>query len=382
MINKEIPSMPKNELQKKRLLIVGPLPPPMGGSSVTVQAIVDYLRDHPSIQASVLNTSPTRDIRKKMTGFNLEKLWRMVSIPLQFLGKIRQYDAVVIFANNLFAVTLVPALLALAKIFRKPLFLKPVGGDLDLFIKSKNKALQKLFLIVLKSANGILAQTRLLQDALIDLGCKNTHLMPGFRPFTENKKSNHRDDNEFRLIFLAHINRVKGPLVLLEALQQLEKTKPDKIKIQCDFYGPVHYEIEEEFFRQLENTRCAAYCGVAEPGTGTKLIGNYDALVLPTNFICEGHTGVLIEAMHAGVPMISTQHRAIPELITHGQNGLLVPVHDSRALAEAIQEMSLDPSMCERMGKANFERGNEYRSEKVIKGMLEVIFPGHAEINK
>jgi len=78
--------------------------------------------------------------------------------------------------------------------------------------------------------------------------------------------------------------------------------------------------------------------------------------------------------MQAGVPVISTRHRAIPELITDGENGLLVPVQDSRALAEAIKRIALDFSLRERMGQANFHRGQEFRPDVVVPQMLDIIF--------
>ena len=79
--------------------------------------------------------------------------------------------------------------------------------------------------------------------------------------------------------------------------------------------------------------------------------------------------------MHAGVPIISTQIRTLPELIDHGVNGLLVPVGDSDALADAIEKLALDRDLMKKMGKANFQKGIEFRSDVVVENMVNIIFP-------
>jgi glycosyltransferase involved in cell wall biosynthesis len=115
---------------------------------------------------------------------------------------------------------------------------------------------------------------------------------------------------------------------------------------------------------------------MAEPGTGPQLIAHYDALVLPTYYDTEGHPGVLIEAMHAGVPVISTQVRTFPELIANGTNGFLVPTQDSPALADAIHLLAVDPALRKTMGEANRCKGREFRVDVVVASLLKVIFPG------
>ena len=114
---------------------------------------------------------------------------------------------------------------------------------------------------------------------------------------------------------------------------------------------------------------------MAEAGTGSQLIAQYDALVLPSYFDTEGHPGVLIEAMHAGVPVIATQLRTFPELITNGINGFLVPPKDSQLLAGAIRLLAVDPMLRNKMGQANHLKGEEFRADNVVAQLLKIIFP-------
>ena len=360
-------------LQSKNLLLLGPKPPPIGGSPLTVQAMLEELAFYPSVHVELINTTPALDVRKRMTGFNFEKVKRSLLILPKFALKIPHCDAVLVFANDLFAITLVPFLLLIARLFHKPFYLKPVGAGLDLFINRQKTIFRKYILSVLRTTNGILTQTRLLKDDLKKFGITNTYYLPGCRPYSSLIPVQRDRTTDFRIIYLGHITRLKGPLVLLDALRLL--TEICDRQVTCHFYGPIHNEIRDEFLKGLESVRSCHYCGEAEPGIGSQLISGYDALVLPTYYTTEGHPGVLIEAMHAGVPIISTQVRTFPELVINGENGFLVPTKDCRALAESIRLLAVDPVLREKMGKANFLKGQEFRAEFVVTQMLKIVFP-------
>ena len=363
----------RSQAQVKRLLFVGPKPPPIGGSPLTVQAMLEELALYPSVDVMLINTSPTLDVRKKMTGFNFEKVRRTLLILPKFIYEIPRCDAALVFANDLFAITLAPLLLFVAKLFRKPFYLKPVGAGLDLFINAQKKIFRKYLLFTLRAADGILTQTKLLENDLRELGCPNAQYLPGCRPLAPITPVVKERSAEFRMIYLGHITRLKGILYLLDALKTLPQICAEKVT--CDFYGPIHDELYDEFMNGLKSDANARYCGVAEAGTGPQLIAEYDALVLPTYYTTEGHPGVLIEAMHAGVPVIGTQVRTFPELVTDGVNGFLVPTQDSASLADAIRQLAIDPALRKSMATANHLKGQEFRADNVVRQLLKITFP-------
>lgn len=342
---------------------------------VTVQAILDELAKHNWIRVIPVNTSPPPGLLSaERTSLNSESARRMTSIIREYVRNIQRSDAVLVFANNRFALTIVPLLLLLARWHHKPFYLKPIGGALDSYLAAQRKPLRSYLLRILRAVDGVLAQTRQLQAALIELGCINTYYVPGCRSAPQVPQVSPPQkvgSEELRLIFLCRIQRQKGAMILLEALGLL--ARENTLKVSCDFYGPI-LEDREEFLGLLEATPRSRYCGVVQPEIASGLIAAYDVFVLPTYYATEGHPGAIIEAMQAGIPVISTQHQAIPELITHGENGLLVPVRDSHALAEAIKQIALDSSLRERMGKANYRRGQDFRSDVVVPQMLDIIF--------
>jgi glycosyltransferase involved in cell wall biosynthesis len=81
-----------------------------------------------------------------------------------------------------------------------------------------------------------------------------------------------------------------------------------------------------------------------------------DIVVLPSVRAGDGSHDVtpntLIEAMAMKLPVVSTTTGAIPEIVDHEINGLLVPPNDSRGLAEAIERLLLDSGLRRTLGEA------------------------------
>jgi phosphatidyl-myo-inositol alpha-mannosyltransferase len=82
-----------------------------------------------------------------------------------------------------------------------------------------------------------------------------------------------------------------------------------------------------------------------------RVIAGLDLFALPSRF-GEGLPMVLLEAMGAGVPVVTTPVEGIVEVVSDGQNGMLVPADDSSALAQAIARALADPAASNGLGAA------------------------------
>lgn len=93
---------------------------------------------------------------------------------------------------------------------------------------------------------------------------------------------------------------------------------------------------------------------------------------LPT-FYGEGVPKVLIEAAACGRSIVTTDMPGCREIVRDGENGILVPVKDPLALADAIQQLVEDPDLRKRMGLFGREIAvNEFSIEKVVQKTLAV----------
>jgi glycosyltransferase involved in cell wall biosynthesis len=75
-----------------------------------------------------------------------------------------------------------------------------------------------------------------------------------------------------------------------------------------------------------------------------------DAAVLPSRW--ENFPHLVVEALAVGTPVIASAVGGVPELVRHGENGLLVPSGDVDALAEAIQRLLADEALRDRLAAA------------------------------
>ena len=96
-----------------------------------------------------------------------------------------------------------------------------------------------------------------------------------------------------------------------------------------------------------------------------------DLYVLPS--YREGLPRTVLEAMAMGLPIVTTHAPGCREAVSHGENGLLVPVRDGQALAGAIEELVADEARRVRMGRRSRELAeSRFRVETVVEQHLSL----------
>jgi glycosyltransferase involved in cell wall biosynthesis len=79
------------------------------------------------------------------------------------------------------------------------------------------------------------------------------------------------------------------------------------------------------------------------------LLNAMDIFVLPS--YSEGVSLALLEAMAAGLPVIATAVGGLPEVVTDGENGLLIPPRDAEALATALARLLEASDFAKKLGQ-------------------------------
>lgn len=103
-----------------------------------------------------------------------------------------------------------------------------------------------------------------------------------------------------------------------------------------------------------------------------EILAGSDALLLPSRV--EGFGYVLVEAMAAGIPTIASNVSSIPEIVEDGVTGILHPVGDSGAVANAIRLVIANPERARAMGEAGARVAAEKFALAAMLDQVEHIF--------
>ena len=168
-------------------------------------------------------------------------------------------------------------------------------------------------------------------------------------------------------VVAARLEEQKGHAVLFDALAEVWKQGLDfTLAVAGD--GSRRGALEERA-RALGLGKHVHFLGtVDEPGP---LLAAADAVVLPS--LWEGLPLTLLEAMARSRPVVASAVGGVPELITHGENGWLVPPGDVTALAEALEFCHRKTDRAMRLGRAAGELvRRDYHWQAVIEGFESV----------
>jgi glycosyltransferase involved in cell wall biosynthesis len=95
-----------------------------------------------------------------------------------------------------------------------------------------------------------------------------------------------------------------------------------------------------------------------------------DIFVLPSHR--EGLPIAAIEATASGLPIIATDIRGCRQVVDHGRNGLLIPVRNPNAIADAIVRLGDDPEMRARMAEDGRRKAEaEYDERQIVETVID-----------
>lgn len=160
-------------------------------------------------------------------------------------------------------------------------------------------------------------------------------------------------DEAFALLFVGRFVDKKGFDDLYAAATSVQ-SGGKALRVHCVGDGPDFEDARARTVRDGQGDTFVFY-GPQPSSVVHRLMSECDLLVAPSRTAqdgdCEGLPVVLMEAMAAGLPVLSTRHSGIPELITHNDTGLLVDERDRQGLAQAIVYAILNPSQLQRMAE-------------------------------
>jgi len=310
---------------EKRILMIGPLPPPYGGATILFKRIIEHFEDR-DIDFKVMDKwKADRNI--------FVKCFSGLKLLIKFIFNIHKFNCVIFFGAVKGTFLMGPVIAIFSNLFKKPFILRVFGGrfhsEYDKLSKSKKQILNKTLL-----KNGLLLFETLETVDYFRRNIKNDNIKwhPNFRKINFKKGISKKCK---KIIFLGAVKPSKGINVILESADNLDKS------VEIDVYGPLEEGIKKMNFKKNKNIH---YRGILDSDEIIKTLKKYDLLILPTFFIGEGYPGVILEAYSVGIPVITTEWRSIPDIVDE-KSGILIPPKSSRALSKAINTLVKNPKL-------------------------------------
>ena len=179
---------------------------------------------------------------------------------------------------------------------------------------------------------------------------------------------------DFVIGTVARVQDVKNHACLVEAFARLRAMLPDlapRLKLSIVGDGPLLPAVR----RQVADL--GLQDAVWLPGARSDikaLLHSFSLFALPS--LAEGTPVSLLEAMASGLPVVASRVGGIPEVVTDGEQGLLVPVGDADALALALARYAREPELGRRHGLAGRTRIEERFSMRAMLASYGALYDG------
>ena len=207
--------------------------------------------------------------------------------------------------------------------------------------------------------------------SVIHSGVDLQRFSKGAKQRTEKRKELGFSPHSLVVGYVGWLIPIKGVTYLVNAMAKIVEQHPKSLLVlvgKGDDKGEEEIKLKEQVERAglADKVRFLGW----RPDVD-EIMGCFDIFVLPS--LNEGMGRVLVEAMAAGLPIVASRVGGIPDLVKHGENGLLVPPADTSALEKAISALLQDGARRKRMGKAGKKMCGPYSAEAMVE-QIDVLY--------
>lgn len=337
---------------RKRILFVLHLPPPVHGASMVGRRIRESEAVNTAFEARYVNLSTS----EKLTDIGRIS-FRKLRFFLRLMRSVRK--EVLAFSPDSVYVTPAVTMPGFLKDWCLVRMLKRKGCRVIVHLHNKGALrwkdkgwARRLYQGFFSGTRVILLSDKLYSDIEPYVSRQQILICPnGIPPVTATPAPERRVPN---LLFLSNLLPSKGVDILLDACRILREKG---LRFTCDFVGPCPASYPEPLFREALEGRglmdCVFYRGSRSGVEKDAFFMASDVFVLPTCEDC--FPLVILEAMSAGLPVVSTREGGIPDMVDDGVTGLLCPTGDAVATARALERLLEGPELRKQMGQKGKE---------------------------
>lgn len=216
-------------------------------------------------------------------------------------------------------------------------------------------------------------------EKMIDAGCPPEKLVKQQLAIDTTQYRFHRRQRSkrdpFNLLTVSRFTEKKGISYAVDAVTRLTDDYDIRYRIAGD--GPLRKQLERQVAqRGIEDS--VEFLGWISQDIVRRELANAHGFLLPSvtasNGDQEGTPTALLEAQASGLPVISTYHAGIPEIVADGESGYLVPERDVDALTQALEQLFQSESEWTQMGRRGRELVRSSHSIPVMTDRLESLY--------
>lgn len=335
-----------------RVLLIGPLSPPIHGCSLANDVVAKYLKDE-NINHEIINTSVDSIASDQIGKFELKKIRNFMSVYLK-IYRVLFADIIYTTPGQTFWGILKYAPFYILSILLKKKYIIHVHGNhLGNEYSSLKGGRKKIFrYLISKASVGIVLSKSLVPNFENLLPTNRIVIIENFADNSlVNVSIEEKKTEILSLLYLSNLMEEKGILKFLDCLITL---KEQGINYEANIAGKIDKKIEQQIFEKLEIiSDRVKYHGIVTGLAKSDLLIKSNVFVLPTFYKMEGQPISLIEAMATGNIIVSTNFSGIPDIIDTS-NGFLIDPHNQSELVSTILKINLDLSLLiEKIGLSN-----------------------------
>ncbi len=251
------------------------------------------------------------------------------------------------------------------------------GDDISRFVKERGENVyQELF----KTGNCFLANCEFFKRRVINIGCDPNKIFVhrsglNSRRFTF-KPREFPTDGKIRIVTTGRLVEKKGIQYSIQAVAQQAKIHPN-IEYNIIGDGPQKDQLQK-LIDDLNANEFIHLLGWKHEDEIIEILDQSQIFIAPSVTAQDGNQdaplNVLKEAMAMGLPVISTYHGGIPELVEDGISGFLVPERDAETLAEKLGILISNPQLWLDMGSSGRAYVEEHYNLDTLNDLLVKIY--------
>jgi glycosyltransferase involved in cell wall biosynthesis len=362
----------------KRVLILGKLPPPYMGPAIATDIILrSALKDHFTLFH--LNTK-INDSLVEFGKWGFGKMGKNISICFKMFKMCRRNkpDLVLIpISQTTMGFIKDSVFILIAKLCGRKVLVQLRGSNFNNWISSASPLMRSYVKSILKKTRAVIVlgnNLKYLFEEYYSSG--KIFVVPNGANY--NIPANENVSGEIKIIYLSNLLVSKGIEDVFEAIKILrENISAENItcSFSVDLIGEWYQEDTKKYCLSLkEKHKLPVNIHTSEESKNKlKYLSRADIFLFPPRDP-EGHPWAIIEAMAAGLPIISTDRGAITESVIDGVNGYIVEVKSPEIIAQKLRILISEKDLREKMGK---ESRNLYlknfTEEKMVENLTTVF---------